>query len=362
MLFDPRPKISRKELYNRESELGMLEEFVRRGSPMLVMLGIRRIGKTSILRVFLNEVDLPYIYIDARVFEEQGFRRDLLYKTLSDGLNKLRGRWASLLKYLKVLEGVEVDIATIRFNWRGTPPSIIDVFSKLDEWAGENGKTVIIAIDEAQLLRYLKGGKGRIDFTRIIAYCYDNLRNLKFIVTGSEVGVLSDFLGFNDPSSPLYGRVRDELFIARFSREESIDFLEKGFSECGVRPPRDTVEEIVDKVDGIPGWLTYFGYKYCKRPHPEVVSEVFNEAKKMALNEIKKLPSKYYIYALKAISTGYRRWKSIKQAVELWANHSLTNAQISRILQMLLKLSLVEKKDDEYSIVDPIIAEALKEL
>ncbi|MEB3779631.1 MAG: ATP-binding protein [Desulfurococcales archaeon] len=362
MLFDPRPKASRKELYDREPELRILDEFTRKGSPILVMLGIRRIGKTSILRVFLNEANLPYIYIDARVFEEQGFRKDLLYKMLFDGLNRLRGRWASILKYLMLLEGVEVGAASIRFNWKETSLSISDIFVKIDEWAGDNGKTIIIAVDEAQLLRYLKGGKGRIDFTKIISYCYDNLRNIKFIVTGSEIGVLTDFLGFNNPNSPLYGRVKDELTITRFDREKSIDFLEKGFNECSVRPPHNIIEEIVDRVDGIPGWLTYFGYKYCRKPSSEIVREVFNEAKVMALNEIRKLPSKYYIYTLKAISIGYRRWKNIKQAVELWTNRSLTNAQISRILQTLLKLNLIEKEENEYRVTDPVIAETVKEL
>ncbi len=362
MLFDPRPKTRREELYDREPELRALDEFAKKGSPILVMLGIRRIGKTSILKVFLNEANLPHIYIDSRLFEEHGFRKDLLYKVLSDGLNKLRSRWTSILKYFKVLEGVEIGVATIRFNWREKSLSILDIFAKLDEWASDNSETVIIAIDEAQLLRYLKGGKGRIDFTKIMSYSYDNLRNLKFIVTGSEIGILKDFLGFNNPNSPLYGRVRDELIITRFNRDESIDFLEKGFNECGIRPPYNIIDEIVDKVDGIPGWLTYFGYRYCRKPSPEIVREVFNEAKIIALNEIRKLSSKYYIHALKAISLGYKRWKGIKQTIELWMNHPLTNAQISRILQTLLKLSFIEKEENEYRIIDPIISEALKEL
>ena len=362
MLFDPRPKSSRRELYDRELELKVLSEFVEKGSPLMVMLGIRRIGKTSILKVFLNEVGLPYIYIDARLFEEHGFTKDLLYRIISDELSRLRGKWTSILKYLSVLEGVEIGVATIKLNWRGAPLSLLDVFAKLDEWAGDNGKIVIVAVDEAQLLRYLKGGKGRIDFTKIISYCYDNFRNVKFIVTGSEMGVLKDFLGFDNPSSPLYGRIRDEITVVRFDREKSIDFLEKGFSECGVKPPQHVIEEVVDRVDGIPGWLTYFGYRYCREPNPEIVKEVFNEAKMMVLNEIRRLPSKYYVYALKAISMGYRRWKNIKQVVELWTGRPLTNAQISRVLQTLLKLSLVEKEGDEYRITDPLIGEAVKEL
>ena len=362
MLFDPRPKTSRGELYDRDVELSMLDGFVESGSPLMVVFGIRRIGKTSLLRVFLNEVGLPYIYIDARVFEEQGFGKDLLYRMLSIELNRLRGRWASIIEYLRVLEGVEVGATTIRFNWRKKPLSITDVFVRLDDWASDNGRVVVIAVDEAQLLRYLKGGKGRIDFTKIISYCYDNLRNIKFIVTGSEIGVLKDFLGFDNPNSWLYGRIRDELVVDRFDREKSRDFLEKGFSECGVKPPSSIVEEVLDRVDGIPGWLTYFGYKYCRRPSPEIVNEVFSEAKRLVLEEIRKLPSKYYVYALKAISIGYKQWKNIKQAIELWTNHPLTNAQTTRILQTLVKLSLIEKEDNEYKILDPIIAEAVKEL
>ena len=362
MLFDPRPKTRRGELYDRDVELGVLDRFVRGGSPLMVMLGIRRIGKTSILRVFLSEVDLPYIFIDARIFEEQGFRRDLLYRVLSTELSRLRGRWATIIKYLRMLEGVEVGATTIRFNWREKALSIPDMFARLNEWAGNNGKQVLIAVDEAQLLRYLRGGKGRIDFTKILSYCYDNLRNIKFIVTGSEVGVLKDLLGFHNPNSWLYGRIRDEVVIDRFDREKSMDFLEKGFSECGVRPPPSIIEEIIDRVDGIPGWLTYFGYKYCGKPSPKVIKEVFSEAKTLALGEIRKLPSKYYIYALKAISTGYKRWKNIKEAIELWVNHPLANAQTSRILQTLQKLSLIEKEGNEYRILDPIIAEAVKEL
>ena len=56
------------------------------------MLGIRRIGKTSVLKVFLNEVGIPHIYINARAFEEYGFSKDTLYRVLSEGFNRLRGR------------------------------------------------------------------------------------------------------------------------------------------------------------------------------------------------------------------------------------------------------------------------------
>ncbi|MCE4605916.1 MAG: ATP-binding protein [Desulfurococcales archaeon] len=362
LLFDPRPKISRDELYDRDYELNKLLEFLENGSPIMVMYGVRRIGKTSILNVFLNETNVPHIYIDARVFEDQGYNRETLYRVLSNALNKLRSRWSSVLEYIKMLEGVEIMGANIRFNRRRTGLSITDIFNTINEWGVNHGIIVIISVDEAQQLRYFKGGKGRVDFTNILSYCYDNLRNLKFIVTGSEMGVLRDFLGFDRPESPLYGRVRDEVTIDRFNRQKSLDFLEKGFDECGFKPGRTVLEEIVDAVDGIPGWLTFSGYKYCKNRDPRIIREIFDEEKAIVLSELRKLPSEYYRLALKAVSLGNKRWRSIKQALEIWVNHSLTKAQISRTLNILVKLGLIEKREGEYEITDPIVAEVAKEL
>ncbi|WP_234394319.1 hypothetical protein [Thermococcus piezophilus] len=53
---------------------------------------------------------------------------------------------------------------------------------------GEEKRRVVIAFDEAQYLRF--GGATKYD--GIIAYAVDNLKNLTFILTGSEVGLLFD--------------------------------------------------------------------------------------------------------------------------------------------------------------------------
>jgi predicted AAA+ superfamily ATPase len=47
-------KSRREELFGRDVELNLLHDNVN--SPIIVIAGIRRIGKTSLLNVFLNEV------------------------------------------------------------------------------------------------------------------------------------------------------------------------------------------------------------------------------------------------------------------------------------------------------------------
>jgi len=54
MYFSLKPKSRMKDLYDRKKELRNLENAIESGKIVL-LTGIRRIGKTSLLNVFLNE-------------------------------------------------------------------------------------------------------------------------------------------------------------------------------------------------------------------------------------------------------------------------------------------------------------------
>lgn len=90
-------------------------------------------------------------------------------------------------------------------------------------------RRVIIAFDEAQYLRF--GGATRYD--GILAYAVDNLENLTFILTGSEVGLLFDFLKFDNPEAPLFGRYHHDIILERFSKELSEEFSGRALKKPG---------------------------------------------------------------------------------------------------------------------------------
>ncbi|WP_366938919.1 hypothetical protein [Thermococcus sp.] len=71
MLFDPRPKERRGEIFDRDEEIGALLGGMRE-YPITLLIGIRRIGKSSLLRVALNECDEIGVYIDARKLYSTG--------------------------------------------------------------------------------------------------------------------------------------------------------------------------------------------------------------------------------------------------------------------------------------------------
>jgi AAA+ ATPase superfamily predicted ATPase len=210
------------------------------------------------------------------------------------------------------------------------------------------------------------GKKGKIDFLNILAYAYDNLHNLRFVLTGSKVGLLLDTLRLDDVSSPLYGRYVKIIRLERFDDKKSIEFLRKGFKEFNMQFSEEVFYKIYEKVDGMVGWLTYFGYLIAESRsfNIEVLNDVTEKALRRVHEELDKIfkRSKYYMHVLKAISLGMNTWSSIKKAIEAWLGRPFQNAQISRLLKTLIELIRVEKRNGNYFISDPLIAEYFKKI
>lgn len=199
------------------------------GKPLVVVSGLRRTGKTSLVLTALSECDIPYIFIDLR----EGFQsyRDL-YQLLSRGSNdfvskisrkeKLRGL---LLKGLKRLRGVSLASLSVSFSWGKDRFLLTEFLGMLDDIGERVGEKIIIVFDEFQR----SVGNVGLTLHNSIAYSYDYYRNLSFILTGSEMGILYGIL--RNPTNPLYGRAFIEIRTRKLGRSESIDFLERGFKE-----------------------------------------------------------------------------------------------------------------------------------
>ncbi|MEM1581587.1 MAG: ATP-binding protein [Candidatus Bathyarchaeia archaeon] len=361
MLFDPRPKDRLEDLFDREREIEMLRNAIK--TPITLLLGVRRVGKTSLLKSFLNSLNAPSIYLDLRFLEEEGYSKAHLYRFLSDSVSKSTSKWRRMTEYFRGIKGVGVSGFRVEFDWREETLTLTTIFDRLNEYAreGTDEGFIVISFDEAQVLRFLTGGKGKIDFRSLLAYAYDNNKGLRFILTGSEVGLLLDFLRFDDVSSPLYGRFTSIVRLERFTKEQSIEFLKKGFGEANITVGDDVIENIVESVDGIVGWLAYFGYMCIKSgsASKDAVREVREKALRLVERELENLfkRSIRYKHALKAIALGANSWSSIKKAIEAWIGRRLTNAEISRLLNTLINLSIVEKTNNEYKISDSLIAE-----
>jgi len=338
-LFDLRPKSRREDLFDRERELSELYRGVERGYPVVIVLGVRRIGKTSILRVFLNEVD--GVYIDMRGI----VRRSDLEVRLTDSLTSSLGR---LRRFLEGIRGVEISGLSLEIRWRGRDS--VSLAGLLTEVNRKGGRFVVV-LDEVQSVRPPLSAELR----NLIAYTYDNLENITFILAGSEVGLLRDFLGYEEPKSPLYGRAVYEVVVERFSKEESREFLMRGFREEGVSPPPEVIDEAINFFDGIVGWLVLFGRRYVDGFRD--VGIVKNMAVELAVEELSKLSPRERM-VLKAVASGCKSWSQVRRFITEKYGLTIPNATLTRLINKLEKLSIIKN----YDFQDPVYREAAKKI
>ena len=88
MLFSIAPKKKKDDLFNREIEYSKLQKDVQTGR-IILLDGLRRIGKTSLLKAFLNESDHFSIMIDCRAFEKNhGINKREFNKAISEEIDK----------------------------------------------------------------------------------------------------------------------------------------------------------------------------------------------------------------------------------------------------------------------------------
>lgn len=366
MLFDPAPKTRREDLFGRDEELELLNRSLKLGERLIVIYGVRRVGKTSLVRTAFADFNYPNVIVDVRevhsiygrVTKRGIYSKMAEYFTLTLNLYEKMGFKLSELfrrvRGFKVSDfGVEVEPSDL--------PDMATLFRRFNEWAAKRGTRFVVAFDEAQYLRF----SGGVRYDELLAWVYDNLENVTVVVTGSEVGVLRDFLKLDDPKAPLYGRYVREVRLGRYSRELSLEFLRRGFKELNMLPREEELEEVVEKLDGIPGWLTYYGYLRGVNglPHKEALEKVFEEGSKLAMSEVEKIigqSRERYLAILEAIAVGAETWKQIKTYVT-YKTGLITDARFTTLLKNLINYGLIEKYEDKYVIADPVIKWAAKE-
>ena len=251
---------------------------------------------------------------------------------------------------LRSVELVEVG-GLVRFRVR-RPEVLVRVFEDLGD--------VVVVFDEAQELRRLRF---RMDY--LIAYALDHLK-ARFVVSGSQVGLLYRFLRIEDPEAPLYGRPYGEVVLKPLSRERAVDFLRRGFAQEGISVSGELIDRAVDVFGGVIGWLSYFGYCYVR--DGEDLETIALKASKLALSELQRfletrgVAAERYAEALKVIALlGEASWSEIKRGLQAKVGH-IPDTALANILRNLVDAGIVVKKEQRYVVADPIVWRAVREL
>ena len=359
MLFDLKPKVNRSDLFDFDQEIGALTKFIKEPSTRFIVIkGLRRTGKTSLILSTLNALNVPYVFIDIREIIRS---RRGLYMLLSNALNDFIKRYSkydalikSIVNVLSLIRGINVAGLEISIKWGKDRPLLTDIFKGFNMAAGNHNTRIIVVIDEAQRL----AGSLGVEVWNAIAYAYDFLSSLTFIITGSEVGVLNLIL--NNPESPLFGRGYVEVSTRELTREESIRFLKLGFSESKVMVNDNELNDAVDKLGGIIGWLTYYGYvrSFGGRDLESIINDAVNLAKQELENFLKtRVNGRRYRVILRSLANDVREWGRLKRTLEDYEGVSISDRVIYEILTTLKNHSII---NNNLEFTDPVVREAAR--
>lgn len=346
-LFNLNPKESPNDLFGREKELEELSRLIK-ARRWVAVLGPRMVGKTSLLKatsVKLEKSKIRVIY--ANLWGAKGTNG--LLKALARGLNDEK----SVLQKIKSvrIEGVSVGPTGISISVSKKPMTTI--WDLLDA-IGSQREDCVIELDEVQELAAISGR-----LLKLLANMFNTHPNIIFIFTGSMFGLMKTLLE-PEATSPLYGRSPAKLYLQPFSKEAAVQFLKKGFQEYNQTIKASTINEAVELLDGIPGWLTLYGNKVSvqKLQHQQALEETTAEASKIVKDELEHFldgrDRQAYIAALKAAATP-SRWTNIKGAIKIAKAAEVNDGSVYRILENLKAAMLIIEDNGTYRVEDPML-------
>lgn len=354
MYFNLEPKTERKDLYGQNYLIDtLLRRLQDQDTRLVVLKGLRRTGKTSLLNVALNELNLLWLKIDVREYplaSREEFLIQLVEKI------KLKLGESVVDKILKKISALGLSYggvgATIYFQEKYTP----FFFEELNAHLKTKKKQLILAFDEAQLLR-------KINLENLLAAIYDNYPQIKLVFTGSEVGVLDKLLGKRDAGSPLFGRAAFEIETKRLTPEQIHEFIQAGFGQIKKEIKLEEVQKVIEELDGIVGWATYYGWLRSKDiSHRVALQKTIAEGSLLVKRELdnflERRKKSLYINLLKVINSSHNRWNLIKISF-LKQKTPLSDRQLGLSLKELEDYGFIEKINETYNLADPLLSHVL---
>lgn len=340
--FSTKPRGELEELYDREKEIKQVEGIIRRGDWLSIM-GPRMVGKTSLAKVVLS------------VFEDEGW--DTLYVDLT-GVNTAKDLFATLYaqvpkkisdKLKDVIQALDINIKGIKVTFTHkskTTKAINYLLTNLPK------KKMIIVLDEFQELRT---GVNEIKntFHRLMM----EGKNLVFIFTGSSIGLMK---AFQEPKGdePLAGRPPAEVVLQPWTETLVKDYLRAGLKGSAVPVVEEELADVVARLGTLTGWLNYYGRGRADgRSHDASLRRAEADARDMAKRELGK-----------AIGGNAWRKKALKmmalesQYNEMLAETGVSNRTLSKFLDRMERMYLIEKNGRNYSIADKMYRSAIREM
>lgn len=286
--------------WDRQRELRILErEYSRAKGSLVIIYGRRRVGKTTLLKEFINNKPAMYFLADEQL---ENVQRRRFQSIMSDFIQ---------------------DPLLARLN-AGEWDTLFDLFLQRADFS----QKLVLVLDEFQYLAKTTPG-----FPSIIQRLWDEKvkgANLMLVLCGSLVGMMRRTC--LDSSSPLYGRRTGQIRLQPLQFTDYLDIFDRSFNELvplyaitgGV--PR-YIEMLLDGQDLIEQLTTFV---------LEPGSALYDEPRFLLTGEVNETTT--YFSVLQAIADGAHKIGNIARILEMPTN------RLSVYLQTLEELNFIERR------------------
>ncbi len=337
VIFTEKPRDSIENIYDRLDEINKIKNVINTGD-WLALLGPGMIGKTSMAKAILNEYKKSYdtIYIDLTGIKSS-------YDAINRIFNSIPMNIIDKFKDNFDISGIKIMGNSIKFNKKFGNTNVIESLFKL-----LSKKKTIIVLDEFQELSF-----GVNHFINMLHNLMMENKNIIFIFTGSSIGLMKTLLE-QEGKNPLAGRNPIKIVLEPWNRNIAFNYLKSGLINCNVNINEDEINEAINEIGTITGWLNFYGKRRCIENHNEALSESINEGVKVAKYELNDIinKSKWRRKALKMMAFG-------ATYTEILNVTKVSPSTLSNFLQRLEKLYLIKNDKRTYYIIDNIYRKAV---
>ena len=365
--------LTETQFYNRVDEINMLSSLLGstefNSSPTILLTGIRRVGKTALVKKIKDKFDKEYLVVDidlsrSNAYQQKKLSQGSIIKIIYDAIIKaskefgLRTVDKKIEKYFKTnkfkidkilsYEHIPVPIFESEENYAGLADFVMELPQKIYEDNSDKLKGVFIFIDEIQLIKDLDNVDKFLWYMRSFI---QNQKNVAYLFCGSMSLKDSLINDLNGKEGAFGGRMLT-IEIHPFSKQTTREYIES--------IPRNILlddggfERFYKCTRGIPYYINIF-----LKILPENIALTENNIIELFKDSIDYL-AVHFIFMWSKLT--FQEQKIIislvrnpKKRIEIANSLEVTSGSLNRPLNRLLDFDLIEYVNDKYQITDPIL-------
>ena len=347
----------------------LLDNF--KGGINVILMSPRRLGKTSLVKHVCNKLDdkdIITVYLD--IFgckSEYDFYNKLTAEVLKQTASKSELWFEEAKEFLYRLTpkisfspepNSDFSISLGITPKTHTPEEVLQMAETI---AIKRKKRIVICIDEFQQIGEMSNSKQIQARLRTV---WQHQKHVSYCLFGSKHHLMSSI--FLHRSMPFF-QFGDTISLNKIATEDWVEYIVSHFADGKRTISRELAEEICKFTENYSAYVQQLAWLvFTLKEEGETVTE--NDVRQaendlLATNNILFMQmieplSEFQLNFLRAIASGIKKDFGLSEVREEYNLGSYSN--ITRLKTALLERDLIEKKETEWVITDPIFAKWLK--